>query len=655
MSDGYASSASAYTVDDISAPSSPRSSTRDDRNVRRLRPRGSSVHTAAAVDAVDQGRRSLGTPTTRNVHYSENICASLSPRLRANSAPRPRLSALTSARPGTSTTRPGTAVSTTAAAALASVVPSSGDRLKHLQLHMEQLQQLYAQEIHKEELGRREVFVQSMCTASITLWRYVCSKPRFFTAVKALMTQYLPANDARLYELEESEGQLMLVLADGRAISVQAHSGSEVAGVVAHAVRATSHLSATLWTAIQTKVAQQNAVDDVIGSPSAASASPLSSVSSSARSCPTEADGPHASQSRWLDRHADCVLPSVNDHIFVLLPLDRVYRESGFNPEIDLTIKKRDLFEGSTTKQLLVVVLRDAQQKPIGALEALVTTRKPLQIDFLDAFASLLAAALETRRSVCRPTTSTKLKVQILHDDEEKDAVSPDAPSRESPIVALEIAPGIRMVLTGTSLQSTENDLPLLTAVQKPMAELFSQSQEWQRRAQFQQTLAVVEQRFWTTVVALVVATASIGDALRETNLRSAIRTAIQELSDALPVEVRLNVLFEGEPMDHLVDSERPGLETAVTLSVEGQFAAMECAIRTGDTFASTPFVTATPVVVGERKAAVLVLLESLDAEVEESTKLRTLPLVLRAVELALWAENAQVERTSARAEVDLW
>ncbi|GAB9471305.1 Chitobiosyldiphosphodolichol beta-mannosyltransferase [Globisporangium polare] len=264
----------------------------------------------------------------------------------------------------------------------------SFDRLKHLKIHMKQLQKLYNQEVHLEELAARDAFLQTMCTSSITLFRHCAYRSRFFIAVKALLCQYLPASNAKLIQVERSssDNKCYLVLQDSQTFEVTAESDSiGIASSAAHAML------------------MMEGGDPLSPNLSRSSSSNGSSAASEARTSDDVTYG-----SAWLNSHADCVLPSASGHLLLLFPVHALYR-IGFHQETDLAARKRD-GEGA---QLLVMGMKSASGYPIGIVEAILPSDSQYNVEFLDALGVLLATALESRLTICRSVVD-KLEIQVV-------------------------------------------------------------------------------------------------------------------------------------------------------------------------------------------------------------------------------------------------
>ncbi|TYZ51393.1 hypothetical protein PybrP1_013109, partial [[Pythium] brassicae (nom. inval.)] len=215
-------------------------------------------------------------------------------------------------------------------------------RLRHLKTHMKQLRRLYDEQVHLEELGARDAFVQAICTASITLFRHCASRNRFFTAVRALMCQYAPSTAAKLLQVEQSSNGCYLVLQSGRSFEVAPVGG--VSGIAGNAVHA--------------------------------------AVTMSGRSLTREATG-----SSGLDASSASSLTPTEQET-----------EPGIHVEIDLAVRKR----GDANAHLLVLVLKNALGHPIGVVEAMLPDKFACNTEFLDAFGVLLAAALESSEFAAR-------------------------------------------------------------------------------------------------------------------------------------------------------------------------------------------------------------------------------------------------------------
>ncbi|KAJ0399400.1 hypothetical protein P43SY_008158 [Pythium insidiosum] len=518
----------------------------------------------------------------------------------------------------------------TAPPAVQSALPSSADRLKHLQIHMEQLQQLYSEELHLEEMAAREAFVQSVCTSSITLLRYCASRGTFFTAVRALVTQYLPASDARLFQVEwagdtetetetetETQAGMALVQHDDSVVPVR-YDNRQSIGIAGRAALETARLRPDDWKLIRDNAASTRSDDE--GS-RASSQEPLASA---------------RRRSSWLDRHLDCAVPLGSNHVLFAFTQDVAHRSAGWTAGIDLSSTPRK--DNASPRfgaepELVVVVICDAteRRRPVAVLEALCTVHKsPLRVEFLDAFASLVAAAMETRSAICRPVTSS-VAFQIVGDRDE-------LPTR--PVLAFDLGEDAKLVVLGDRFVNVAHDGALLRHLCGPLGSLISDKQRWKRQSDAQDRVLVALRAFFST---LAVAAASSSD--HQSSLRSASRDAITELSSSLK-DGSLRVLFDHES---LVDFEHEygyGSQCAsVPLTLEAQYAALRRVVDQNESFASSSNVLAVAVPSFSpdcpdalSRAGVLLMLPSTDSYAPSSNTLREmlLPIVQSALSVVL-------------------
>ncbi|TMW61005.1 hypothetical protein Poli38472_014466 [Pythium oligandrum] len=485
---------------------------------------------------------------------------------------------------------------------------------------MEQLQELYANEVHMEELAAREALLQSMCTSSITLFRYCTSRDRFFTAVKALVTQYLPASTARLYQVEKTRGDgLSLVEQDARYVAL--NEEDTVRGIAGQAALGVSMLTGTQWDALQSRVVVLTRENDL-------SQSQASIVSST----PSEQDS-------WIQRHLEFALPSSHGHLFLLLPLDVAYRSAGFHPDVDVAIKRRrDLV--SNEPQLLVAVLRDAASLPIGVFEALISDKNPVRMEFLDAFSALLATALEARRSICRPTMQSLEIVVSKRDEADPRPVNPP------PVWTAEIADGVNLLVFGEETVKLPDDQLLLEALQAPLADMWAAKIEWEQKVKTMRRVSDQVQILWASLTSLNKneATASLAS-VRYQRLRSMIHRMLQEIGlDGVGVRV----LFVDESVDEFLASY--SLEPA-PLSVEGQYSVLRRVIDTGERFESAGNVVALSIPAPPHEdsfraiAGVLLVFDEdrCTAHSRELTTATIFPAITSAVRLNVWLHQYAV------------
>ncbi|KAJ0403146.1 hypothetical protein ATCC90586_005574 [Pythium insidiosum] len=599
---------SVHDSDGFASSSSERS--HDDGALQRRRARLPS-HAAAARDLVGPQRRRESTSVR-------------SPRARASVRVHPLAVGPQSRR---ATAAGSSHRRATAPPAVQSALPSSADRLKHLQIHMEQLQQLYSEELHLEEMAAREAFVQSVCTSSITLLRYCASRGTFFTAVRALVTQYLPASDARLFQVEwagdtetetETETETAMAMAlvqhDDSVVPVRYENRQSI-GIAGRAALETARLRPDDWKLIRDNAASTRSDDE--GS-RASSQEPLASA---------------RRRSSWLDCHLDCAVPLGSNHVLFAFTQDVAHRSAGWTAGIDLSSapKKNNASPRfGPEPELVVVVICDAteRRRPVAVLEALCTVHKsPLRVEFLDAFASLVAAAMETRSAICRPVTSS-VEFQIVGD---RDAL----PQR--PVLAFDLGEDAKLVVLGDRFVNVDHDGALLRHLCGPLGSLISDKQRWKRQSEAQDRVLLALRTFFSALAA--------ASSDHQSTLRSASRDAVTELSSSLK-DGSLRVLFDHES---LVDFEREygyGSQCAsVPLTLEAQYAALRRVVDQNESFASSSNVLAVAVPSFSpdcpdalSRAGVLLMLPSTDSDAPSANTLREmlLPIVQSALSVVL-------------------
>ncbi|GLE02244.1 hypothetical protein PINS_up011082 [Pythium insidiosum] len=533
----------------VSSPYEP--SDDDDLRQRRQRQHRRSrlpSHTALARDLVLGPERRRSSPAVQRSVRVHPLA------VRQSDAPRPQPRRATAPPP----------------AALHGALPSSSDRLKHLQIHMEQLQQLYAEEVHMEEMAAREAFVQSLCTAGVTLLRYCASRATFFTAVKALVTQYLPASDARLFQVEwagDDASEMALVQHDDSVVAVR--ETNRAMGIAGRSAFETARLRAEDWQRIRANAA--------------------SSRSEDSRASLLETVDPNDSirrRSSWLDRHLDCAVPLGSSHLLFAFPLDVAHRTAGFASGIDLSYNPKPRNTNADPELVVVVVCDDRsseRRRPVAVLEALCSAHKsPLHVEFLDAFASLLAAAMQTRASVCRPVTSS-VEICVV---EGKDLGS-DTNRPLPPTLSIDLEADARLVVFGDRFVNAEQDNALLLHLRDPLRPLITDRRRWQQKYEAENRVLIGLRDFRSTL------TANVAAADQNNSLRSGVRRAIASLSAAL-AHFSLRVLFDDES---LIEFEQQySDDTSAPLSVEAQYAALHRAIDRNERFSTSSDVVAVPV-----------------------------------------------------------
>lgn len=463
-------------------------------------------------------------------------------------------------------------------------IPDSFDRLKHLRIHMKQLQKLYDQEVHLEELAARDAFLQMMCTSSITLFRHCASRSRFYTAVKALMCQYLPAANAKLIQVERNNGKSYLVLQDNQSFEVADSDSIGIAGKTAHAMVA------------------MNARKHVAVDLSASSSSNDSSAASIART-----SDELVYSSSWLGALEDCVLPSANGHLFLVFPVHSIHR-TGFHHGIDLLPKKKDVGEA----QLLVVGLKNANGTPIGIIEAILSDASHCNVEFLDALGTLLATALESRTAMCRSTVE-KVEVQVVDNEgefaarEERCSGANGIVSSRQPMLTVPLVDNMgRIDAFGDAAVLRELDEDLLKAFQQPVSRICKAN-----RALHGQTVTLENSLFgvlglWEKLTAAAFETSECskrellrGHLVDFVNRMTAAAKG-QETNEPRP---QLRLLFRGETKEmykraygNAPDSELDDSGASFLLGVDGQFSMLQRAMDSNEAFESGETVAVVPI-----------------------------------------------------------
>lgn len=437
---------------------------------------------------------------------------------------------------------------------------------------MKQLQKLYNQEVHLEELAVRDAFLQIMCTSSITLFRHCASQHRFFTAVKALLCQYLPASNAKLIQVERnsSSGKSFLVLQDNQTFEVAESESIGIAGHVAHAM-----LSIKDGDSVAPDLSRSSSSN---GSPAASQARTSNEVTYS---------------SAWLESHADCILPNANGQLLLLFPAHTLYR-IGFHQEVDLTAKKKDV-DGA---QLLVMGLKSASGLPIGIVEVILPSDSLYNVEFLDAFGVLLATALESRLTICRSAVN-KLEIQVVESrtelprsDHERSG-SVDATSNRCPVLSVPLLEDCgRIDLFGDAAVLSEQDEALLRALQKPLTRLCSEKRDFRQQAR----------GFERSLVGLGHLWANLSGGAVEAKW-TPVRAYFSEFMDRLIADhnsdgsedhgissARIRFLFRGEAKDAFklacaADTEHIDSDLSSFSGVDGHFSILQQVMDSGEAF----------------------------------------------------------------------
>ncbi|KAF1325500.1 Chitobiosyldiphosphodolichol beta-mannosyltransferase, partial [Globisporangium splendens] len=461
--------------------------------------------------------------------------------------------------------------------AAASAMPESFDRLRQLQTHMKQLQKLYDQELHLEELARRDAFVQMICTSSITLFRHCVSRSRFYTAVKALMCQYLPARNAKLIQVERSNDKSYLVLQSNQSFQIAEGDATGMAGDVVNAMCLTSD---------RNKYAQD------------LSASSGSSVVSLTRT----SEGP-TFNSHWLETHEDRILPSTNGHLLLLLPLQSIH-QTDLHHEIDLISKKKDIDDGA---QLLVMGLKNASGASIGIVEAILPDASTCNMEFLDAFGALLATALESRLAMCRSVVeNVHIRVVDFEFAECGDSAT-DQNGLQScqPMLTVPLLGNVgRIEAFGEASIFSEHDQDLLQAFEQPVSHLCKLNREFRGRSLiFENSLHGFQELWSKWATSPKLSESSKWKLLRELFLDFGTRIVGSTSLEANEPSPQLRLLFRGETKEmhrraygDSVDSESDDSGRSALFSIDGQFSILQQVMISNESFESGDTVTATPI-----------------------------------------------------------
>lgn len=408
-----------------------------------------------------------------------------------------------------------------------------GDRLQHLKIHMRQLKRLYRQEQHQEELARRDTLLQMLCTSSITLFRHCASRDRFFTAVRALLRQYVPARDAKLFQVECGGDREYLV----------AHSEDD--GVV---LLGEEQLSAR-WGGLG--IAGRSAA--------AAELIPQTLRGDGVVSGSSEGIGA-VCVVEWLQELSTCVVISPNKHLIFQLPAQKLLH-AGFRPGFDLAMSEgRPPLSGlpqsdDEEPNLLVMALIGSHGKVVGVIEALVdpdTTGANTALEFLDAFGVLVASALESRRRICR-SRMEKLYISIPRDGERGTPRDHHAPVLRVRLEDRTRAGRGEIVAFGGGAVLEDLDVAVLEAMREPLVSLLDTSDDQQRELRLHsaihRNLVVLSQELWRLM--------ADDPSMHRHNLRLCVNAFFTSVidcwsNDCSPnkPQTRVRLLFEGETID---------------------------------------------------------------------------------------------------------
>lgn len=429
------------------------------------------------------------------------------------------------------------------------------DRLQHLRTHLKQLKRLYRQEVHQEELACRDSLLQTVCTSSVTLFRHCASTERFFTAVRALLTQYLPAAAVKVFEVNKCDGQTFLVSPkkDGKGVDAVKLSTEpfewETLGVAGRAVASVHALSTQQLASTSNSVGPKN---ETLG-------------------CATT----------WLEKAAGFGSPNTKDKLVLRIPTSELV-SIGFRPEIDLTpalrSSERDISgtKRNHSQALLLVVLRDSNGYAVGAFEALVAESQNLNSEVIDVMSILLVAALHTRRAVCRSPMSN-LNVEINRQQTDSSCLSLSVPIPSNTIDEWRITAG------GDGAVLNEVDSVMLSAIGKPVAllldEMEDQSIEISAVAYWSQQL----EHLWSSMVMsfsaenIQEARCHLRKSIADFVLTRTIR-GVHSSSNHVSLIDRVRILCQGEDYNQFqaaYEEEESGVG-----KVERDYAALEHVVR---------------------------------------------------------------------------
>lgn len=439
----------------------------------------------------------------------------------------------------------------------ASPEENANKRLQDLSHHLQHLHELYAQELGREKAEARESFLQKMCTCSITLLRHCKSRSRFYTAVRALLCQYVPASDAKLIQVEPAgDGRVFLVLPDELAFDL-----ANPIGIAGHAVQA-----------LQQKLGPQD-TDELLALHS-------SSISI------------HSAQSQqppwWLTANSDCVYPSANGHLMLLLPISST-RHANYDRSVDLHLRKR---EHARKAHLLVMVLRASSGKPVGVIEALLPTPNKDQIDFLDAFGVILASALETRLVICRSILES-VQIQIIPERDEASRFS----RRKSVPLAVDEAPELSLPLVdrshhkvlvfGRAAVRQAHDRVVLEALKQPLTCILDEAYSTKCQLKSYESIVTACGWLWSQVAEI-----ETGE-----NSLTICRRLVEQFFEKIVhhdrqnnlQRIQLRLLFQTESMETFAQiygddhGDLIGNKDSELMSVQGQFAMLQQGIRCGE------------------------------------------------------------------------
>lgn len=436
---------------------------------------------------------------------------------------------------------------------------NANKRLQDLSHHLQHLHELYAQELGREKAEARESFLQKMCTCSITLLRHCTSRSKFYTAVRALLCQYVPASDAKLIQIEPAgDGHAFLVLPDEQAFDLR-----NPVGIAGHAVQA---LQQTLGTRDSDGL----------------SASCSSSVSS--------IDGSliHSAQSSqtfpWLAAHSDCVYPSANGHLLLLFPVSST-RQASYDRSVDLHLRKREL--ATRKAHLLVMVVKDASGKPVGVIEALLATANQAQVEFLDAFGVILASALETRLVICRSVLDS-VRIQIVPESDEATRNSRRKAlqfthSEEAPVLALPLLDRSHhnVLVFGKAAIRQAHDRVVLEALRQPLTDILNHAHSTQCQLESYESVVIACEWLWSQSAEIETGERSFEICRRI--LEQFVQKIVHHDRQNNQQRIQLRLLFHAESMESFMQSYSGSAIDSIDsdlISIQGQFAMLQQGIR---------------------------------------------------------------------------
>lgn len=441
-------------------------------------------------------------------------------------------------------------------------------RLNHLKSHMKQLKRLYRQEVHQEELAQRYTLLQTLSTSSITMFRHCASRGRFFTAVRALLCQYLPALSSKLFEVEQFNGRSYLVAQTKEVASVRAR---DTVSVDANAIELTKESIVAQWDRLG--VAGRAAA--LVGSAGGGEDEVLADDDDSLQQAGFHAARPASPMHQpdvnctksWRRSVAEYVVSCPNQHLVLQIPAAKLL-QSGFRPEVDLFIPSSDSRNARGTRrghhdrrdqeqvelQLLVVALRGADGGSAGVFEAVVDSSTRVSVELLDAFGLLLASAIKMRRKACRSTMG-EVDVRIRR------IGHTSSPELYLPVLRVPLSSKAggplgnwELVAFNSGAVLEDIDSTMLRAIRKPLESLLMESETRAREIAFHNAVTHWIAGLWTRLHGQL-SSSSIEE------WQQCLRSSLAEMTvnggnddgyycDQIQRITHIRVLFQGESSD---------------------------------------------------------------------------------------------------------